>query len=64
MALGDPKLDKYSKKLAWVMRKILKADPIGKIDTSKARPIGRQHLTTIPIGIKKDGKLPTGVEAI
>jgi len=62
--LGDPKKDKWIKKMCWGLRKMLKVDPIPKFKKDNAMPICRQHMTVVGIGVKKDGPLSTGVEGI
>ena len=61
---GGETSKKYPKYIKWI-RKLAKLKPIENIDEKVLKlPIHNQNVEIIGIGIKEDGELPDGTEAI
>lgn len=52
------------KKWVWALRKALGVKPIPKFKKDKKFPHTADHAEIVGIGIKEDGKLPCGTEAL
>ena len=60
---GKPNNPRY-KKFVWMLRKLLKLEPIPKYDETKIMPITKNSMEIVGIGIKKDGLDKNGNEGL